>query len=288
MKTIRLTTAALAALAAGLLLAQETPAAPPMPQAIPTPPAIPVPSRPVRPPVPGMVYQAQVDPTTGLPVAKDKRFDLDFPGGKPADLIAFISKAHGTPVNAIIPEDVADTTLPAMNLKQVTLVELFQALEAASKKDVAVTTGGDFGRPSPYQGYTITHVNFGFRTTDQPPTDHSIWTFYYDRPVLPPLKPEAPPSHPQIVRFYRLAPYLGAGGYKVEDITTAVETGCQMLGSPAPKMKFHQETKLLIAVGDEQQLNTINQVLQQLQLGPAVPSSPPLLTPPAPVPQPRL
>jgi hypothetical protein len=60
-----------------------------------------------------------------------------------------------------------------------------------------------------------------------------------------------------------LGPYLET--YKVEDITTAVQTGWKMLGDPSPPtLNFHKDTKLLIAVGELERLKLIDSVLAEL------------------------
>jgi hypothetical protein len=70
---------------------------------------------------------------------------------------------------------------------------------------------------------------------------------------------------PNICRFYQLSPYLDEG-YKVEDITTAIETGWKMLGETnLPKLSYHKDTKLLIAVGEPNQLALIDDALRQLK-----------------------
>jgi len=52
---------------------------------------------------------------------------------------------------------------------------------------------------------------------------------------------------------------------KVEDITTAIETGWKMQGvKPMPKLSFHKDTKLLIACGPREQLMTVDDVLREL------------------------
>jgi len=57
-----------------------------------------------------------------------------------------------------------------------------------------------------------------------------------------------------------------AGSYKVEDITTAIETGWKMQGAtPTPKLSFHKDTKLLIGVGEPGQLQMVDEVLRQLR-----------------------
>jgi hypothetical protein len=64
-----------------------------------------------------------------------------------------------------------------------------------------------------------------------------------------------------------LSPYLDAG-YKVEDITTAIKTAWDMLGiAQGPEMKYHKDTKLLIAVGEADKLQMIDEALGQLSRG---------------------
>lgn len=267
----------LAALLAGptLLAQQPTPA--------PTPP---LPSNPsalslVSP----AVYQiemggAPVDPATGLPIAgvAEKRFDLDFRGGTPQELVDAIGKARSKPVNAIIPDDVANTMLPAMKLKEVTVPRLFEALTAASQKTVTYRTltvanpnfATQRGGMAPYQQAT---TSFGFRTQGVP-NDDAIWTFFYEQPAVPP--PVEPVPARKEVMVFQLAPYLDT--FKIDDITTAIQTGWKMLDQgEAPEMNFHKDTKLLIAVGDPAQLVFIQTVLQQLGKGVASSQSRPMI-----------
>jgi hypothetical protein len=80
-------------------------------------------------------------------------------------------------------------------------------------------------------------------------------------------------SPPQkFCRFYQLADALQ--NYSIEDITTAIQTGWKMLGVKSPpELKFHPETKLLIAVGQPEELRTIDDVLSGLRSAPASPES---------------
>ncbi|MHB8523086.1 MAG: hypothetical protein ACYDH9_20335 [Limisphaerales bacterium] len=92
--------------------------------------------------------------------------------------------------------------------------------------------------------------------TELPPREDSVWFFQNQKPTD---RIEAPKD----CRYYQLASYLET--YKVEDITTAIETGWKMLGiTSTPKLSFHKETKLLIAVGDPEDLKLIDDVLKQL------------------------
>lgn len=213
--------------------------------------------------------------------AKDaRRFDLDFPGGTPEDLIVFLRERAGESVNAIIPDDVANTQIPAMSLRNVTLAQLFEAIEAASRRTVVYAGGitSIGSRPGPVQ-YQRIETSYGFQTVGEP-GDNAIWHFYREDP------PEMPqPKPPRAVRFHQLGSYLDT--FNVEDITTAIRTGWDLLeAGDQPKLKFHEETKLLIAVGNPALLETIDDVLAQLKDGlasgipttrraPPTPSAPP-------------
>ncbi len=69
------------------------------------------------------------------------KFNLDFPGGTPKELVAAIEKAMGKPLNAIIPKEDEDLQMPPLKMNDVVVPQLFAALKAASRKEVAVSTG---------------------------------------------------------------------------------------------------------------------------------------------------
>jgi hypothetical protein len=192
--------------------------------------------------------------TTGL-----TKFNLDFPGGTPGKLFAAIEKAMGRKLNAIVPEDSADVSLPALKMEQVDVYQLFQALGATSRKQVAVTTGRGPGFGSNYQ---LVNTGYSFEpgSNREGLTDNTIWCFTVTKAV------QAPENTPRrICLFYSLAPYLERQ-LTVDDITTAIETAWKMLGeSPTPKLSFHKDTKLLIAVGEQDKLETVESVLRALE-----------------------
>jgi hypothetical protein len=204
-------------------------------------------------PMTGTPNPPTIDPTTGLPVNNLTEFDLDFPGGTPGDLVKAIEKATGKPLNVIIPTEDADTQLPPLKMNDVVTPKLFTALEIASNRRVAVSTG--FAG-----GYSEYQLSYGFRTSDNPITDSSIWYFHADKPSLPPVI-----SNESVCRFFQLQGYLNHG-FTVDDITTAVQTGWKMAGiTSPPELNFHKETNLLIAFGKPQELQTIQSVLDTLQ-----------------------
>ena len=211
------------------------------------------------------------------------RFDLDFPGGSPEQLVRAIEKASGRPLNAILPKGAEEVELPPLRMKSVTTPMLFEALQAASERteyyrpavfvrDLRSFAGGQVVK---YEQYS---VSYGF-TTQSTPTDDSVWYFFYRRP--PPFAEGSQRTY----RFYQLAPYLET--CKVEDITTAIQTGYKMLGEKSPPtISFHKDTKLLIAVGDADKLQLIDDVLKQLSGSPKSgkeSASPPKTPTPTPV-----
>ena len=178
------------------------------------------------------------------------RFDLNFTGGSPRDLVDAIEKQIGK-INVIIPHDLEGTHVLPLQVTQVTLPELFQALEGASR----------WTQPGSSR---VTSYGFESRSNGDRPT--AIWIFYANSQ----LKEE------EVCRFYQLEPYLNT--YTIDDITTALKTAWHMLpgaaDSPEPKLSFHKETKLLIAAGSREKLAMIDQMLAQLRHPVAAPGSP--------------
>jgi len=201
------------------------------------------------------------------------KFDLDFAGGSPKDLVTAIQKSMGKPVNAIVPEELASTKLPALKMKNVDVQQLFMALEAAGRKSELIDTG---------RGSQTANTAYGFRSGPNSTfTEDVIWYFYVEKPLFPPVPPP-----PKVCRFYSLASYLEQGT-TVDDITTAIKTGAKMLGEgKEPEISFHKDTKLLIAVGEPSKLEIIDSVLRALEPAPRRFSGP---SPPTgqPVPRPQ-
>ncbi len=190
------------------------------------------------------------------------RFDLDFKGGTPGELVKTIEKAIGKPLNAVIPDEYADIKLPALSVKNITVAELFEALERATTKleryawTDYINDRRESWTDNPVTWWFDWTFRCGFKT-DGTPTENSIWCFYCAMPEVQ--------HNPVICRFYQLAPYLEAG-YKVEDITTTIDTGWKMLGvTRPPEITYHKDTKVLIAVGEADKLKTIDDVLKQLK-----------------------
>ena len=179
-------------------------------------------------------------------------------------LVKAIEKAMGKPLNAIIAPEDENLAIPPLKMRSVTVPELFKAVASASHKTVNVVTGTYFGGINGLSSqYQQQQIAYGF-STDGPIRDESIWYFYNNTPPPPPYQ-----EPNRICRFFELGPYLET--YKIEDVTTAIETGWKVLGAgrdfTPPEISFHKDTKLLIAVGEPEKLKLIDSVLEQLSAG---------------------
>lgn len=187
------------------------------------------------------------------------KFDLDFPGGTPNDLVKAIEKVTDKSLNTIIPNEYADFKIPAFSVKNVTVDQLFEVLKQESEK------GGRYAIDNVDGVGTYPeerNSEYGFSTVGTP-NDNSIWYFSWDGEPGPFQRLSA-----ITCKFYQLSPYLDAG-YKVDDITTAVDTAWKMLGvTNTPTLSYHKDTKLLIAVGESDKVDLIGDVLKQLSTTP--------------------
>jgi nitrogen regulatory protein PII len=160
-------------------------------------------------------------------------FDVDFPGGTLARLLVAIEGKLGSKPNVIASEEALGIVLPAFSLRQVTTGDLLQALEKLGIIEDMMLNISSTGKIITVQAKAYRKT----RTATKPST-----------------------------RIYDLRDVLGA--YKIADIVTAVETAWEMrIEKATAKMKFHEETKILIAVGDENELGVIEYVLQELRRG---------------------
>ncbi len=181
------------------------------------------------------------------------KFNLDFPGGPPSELVKAIEKATGKPLNVIISdEDNGAVNLPALKLNNVDVVQLFDALQLASVKPVQVRNSPNSFTYSTFESY------YGFTTKGQP-SDDSIWYFTYDKPAVSPE-----PAQTKVIHFYSMERFLNRG-LTVDDITTAIQTGWKMAGiKPAPEMNYHKETKMLIVYAEPDKLVSLEAALSAL------------------------
>jgi hypothetical protein len=184
------------------------------------------------------------------------RINLNFPGGTPADLAQAIEKASGKPLNVIIPEESAHLVMPSFSVKNVTVPQLFAALQKASLRVQNYLFQSTEDNTS-YQRWTD---SYGF-LTEGVPTENSIWYFHWETEALPQKV-----SSPTVCQFFQLGPHLDAG-YRVEEITATVESGWKMLQEPKPpQLSYHKDTRILVAVGNRIHVEMISKALNLMPL----------------------
>lgn len=179
-----------------------------------------------------------------------KRMDIDFPGGDPKKLLDAIDKASNPRPNVIIHPEAAHVNIPAFSLRDVTPGQVFTALNTLNQT-------GD----APFWQAVVNQ-------------DGEIWTLMPSpRPAqlidpstgLPIGQGQPKPARSQSrqCRVFNLTPVLD--DYTVEDVTTAVKGAWELMEvREEPAIKYHKDTKLLIAFGEPNELALINQVISEL------------------------
>jgi hypothetical protein len=207
--------------------------------------------------------QATVPQSAGLPGIPGQpapatrpepvRMKIDFKGGTPEELIDTMKNASGTKPNVIIHQDASRTLLPAFSLRDVTASQVFTALNMIGES-------GDSPVWQPAQTQ-----------------DGDIWTLMPQRRQPMAIDPVTglPNAHVAGVprqfspmrqaRVFNLTPVLD--DYSVEDVTTAMKGAWELMNSAEdPAVKYHKDTKLLIVVGDPNQLSVVSEVISQLSM----------------------
>jgi hypothetical protein len=213
---------------------------------------------------------APLAPAEAVAAPAEKRFDIQLDGGLPAqEAIARIAEKLKHPVNIIFTGDSAETPLPALRLHQVTLPEFFAAIHAAGRSEAANGRAG-----------------YAFAPVDGAP---NIYTFAVHAPPQPSAVAfgsagqaftatvfddgasavgAAPPAPDKSSLFFDLSTVLH-DKLKIEDIITAIRTAWAAAedGKEAPleALRFHQDTKLLIATGFRNRLDIVTSIVKLLQ-----------------------
>jgi hypothetical protein len=255
--------------AAGAHAQTEPPAAAPVPNAT-------VPNA-INPPVPRRTNAIPGPPQAVLPpLPVLSKIDLDFQGGTPAALIDVLSRSLGKRVNAIIDDSDAKVQLPAIHVRNADLTSIFTAMATATAKQVAIPT-------SSHMGGTVSYQYQNVQSQFVPPpgggvTDDTVWSFVSNESDAQTFL-DSTKTTQRALKHFQLGPYLNEK-LTVEDITTAIRTGWEMLETQdKPELKFHKETGILLAAGDAKLLEQIPQVLLQLPRAPGSPEFPGTTTP---------
>ena len=186
-----------------------------------------------------------------------------FNGGTATEFVEMLKGHLDVSPNIIIAPKLRDTPIPELELKKVTLADIFQALNTLSEdKSIQWQLSGSTEpiwvlNPAPGALNTPAQVGgAGFPGASG---------FGMPGMMVDPLTgAPIPLNNGRICQILPLGKYLGE--YKVEDITTAVKTAWSMMGDDAgAQLKYHTDTKLLIAVGTSGQLSILSQVLSSLE-----------------------
>jgi hypothetical protein len=173
------------------------------------------------------------------PSAELPTFTIDFPGGTPGDLVEQMAKATGSRPNMIIPAYVADVQIPKFKLQNVTVSQVFDAMNM-----VADDKGS---------------LNLRWISEGAKGDNNRNWTL-----AKAPGKPKVETC--QVTFIGNLL-----DSFQLDDINAAIRTAWEMLGkSSTPSLKFHKETRLLIAKGSEEELKLVFDVLKSLDQAAAV------------------
>ena len=196
--------------------------------------------------------QAALATPQGVPAAT---YQIEFNGGTAQDLVDRLTQVVTPAPNIILSPESKNVQVPAFELNNVTLPDLFQALNNLSKDKSAQWQLS--GSTEPIWVLTPVHTS----------TDSHMASVFRPRSIDPltgaPIYPKAETKSCLVLP---VGTYLA--NYKLEDITTAVKTAWGMLGDDVgAEMKFHKDTELLIAVGTKEQLGVLSQVLKSLTRG---------------------
>jgi hypothetical protein len=182
--------------------------------------------------------------------------EIYFKGGTPEELVKALRDAifqtdSKKVLNVLISPEMKRVMIPPFSLQNVTLSDVFQALNnvsdnaksgqwqlSGSSEPIWVLNPVSAGGIDPLTGLPVGMG--GFRA----------------------------PKEPMSCEVYPVAGYLTA--LKIDDITTAIQTAWNLIpngGEQTGTLKFHKDTELLIAVGTAQQLALIKSVLSSLRQG---------------------
>jgi hypothetical protein len=167
----------------------------------------------------------------------EKRYDLEFPGGTPTQLVAAIRKASEGPCNLVIATDAAKLPLPPLSLDSTTTPEVLMALAQT------LNNAGTAHLSVQVHGSTVKET--------------TVWTLNRSN------RNESPPLLScQVTNIEFLL-----AAYTVDEITNALATAWKLQGGEPPKYSYDKATGLLMVAGDGRQLELVNNVLQQMNEG---------------------
>jgi hypothetical protein len=201
------------------------------------------------------------------PAQGQLRGTFSFPGGTAEELVEALKKSFQPAPNIIVPPTLKHKPIPEFELQNVTLADMFQALNSLSEdKSIHWQLSGSS------EPIWVLNSAGGGNNAGLPQAGFAMGDRYGAGMGVDPLT--GAPINSRTCQIIPVAKILKQ--YKIEDITTAVKTAWGMMGDDAgAQMKYHTDTKLLIVVGTPQQLNVLTQVLASLEANPQNEDDPP-------------
>ena len=218
-----------------------------------------------------------------VPDDSGPRLDFAFNGLPLTEVIKFVQsryhekaadKGH---LNVIIPEhlrELSETNSLTLEVKQVTVGELFNLIGLASERTIRFVNGYQYIGSGPVAQFSQAKGGYHFAHVPSAGANPT-YLLQSDFPTSVPEVPgigmslgggAAPRETRQLVKFFQLEPFLER--FKIEDVVTAVKTGWELAGiKPLPTLRFHDETKLLAVSGDQYSLQLVEEVLSGLSNG---------------------
>ncbi len=179
--------------------------------------------------------------TLGANISNDEveLISVKFPGGTVTDYIKALVKEAGT-INVVVAPEAAAVPMPPVTLTKVTVSAAIDLVDGRSVGPPGRIIKLDVRRMPRYAEEELPTYQIsaeGYQT--ERPRTPSVWT---------------------------IANLLRGDTFDADDVLAAVETALDILQSTdEPIIRFHKETGLLIARGDQAQLSTIDDVLEQLE-----------------------
>lgn len=180
---------------------------------------------------------AMVVACAGLQAAEEQEghkpwFHLEFKGGTAQELVKAMregfEKTHvdPPPINVLIPEDLKEIRMPSIQMRKVDARAVFESINLMSRN---------------------AQVQW-LRSAD------NVWVLH--------RMPDQRKNQPFFVGDLLTK-------FKIVDITTAVRTTWEMgeeERARKPELKYHEDTQMLVARADKEQLESMSEVLEQLRM----------------------
>ncbi|MHC4942736.1 MAG: hypothetical protein ACYTG7_06915 [Planctomycetota bacterium] len=184
--------------------------------------------------IPLSAQEKQPTAAPRMPPPLEQSIDVDFPGGTIPELLKTIEITNGIKPNVVVSEKASKVTLPAFTLRSVSLLEAIRALEGLREIGSLVLEVKNLN-----DVLIVSTVDVGPPPKKTPPRD---------------------------IRVFDVSSIL-TEDCSIEDIVTTITTAWDMRSKTMAhdaELKYHPETKLLIAVGTREDLNLVHNVLVEL------------------------